>query len=173
MPNASEPNIPTSPITPAATSSYSIADDGTHLEMGEVGNFEDLTSLIKGVPSAVVTSETAGERLIALKTKFNQLQKKRESYHTQMRGTGGIGAAAGLVTGGVGLFVAAPAVLHQHNQVQKIIKAMRECIEQINGLRTSFADSPNWHMVDNSVKLSEEAFRKKELDTDELVWAKL
>ncbi len=56
--------------------------------------------------------------------------------------------------------------MHQHNRVREILAAMRECVEQINGLRESFGRSPEWLIADNSVGLDEKAFKMSELKED-------
>lgn len=158
---------------PTKKKSYSIPDDGSHISMLAVGGFGDFTSRIDPVPEAVITEETAGARLLVLKRKFNELQRKRDSYHGQMAANGGVAAASAMFTAGASLLVLGPAAVHQHRRVHEILAAMRECIEQINGLRNTFGELSTWLTIENSVSLSSEAFKKNQLSKDELVWSRL
>ncbi len=158
---------------PEKKTSYTISEDEGHIEMQCVGGFADLRSVVEPVPEAMITQETAGKRLVQLKHKFNELQKKREWYHVQIKAHGGVAAASMVLTGGASVLLHGPAAVHQRNKVKEILAAMRECIEQINGLRESFGESPGWLIVDNSVGLDEEAFKINEISKDELLWGKL
>ncbi len=64
-----------------------------------VGRFADHSSVVEPVSEAVITQETAGKRLVQLKHKFNELQKKHAQYHVQMKTNGGVAAATAMFAG--------------------------------------------------------------------------
>lgn len=133
---------------------------GTQLYQAEAGNFKDLIGRITGVPAANVTGENAPQRLVALKRKVNELQKKRESYHTRQVGNGTVGVAAAVFTGGGSLLLQGPAAIHQRNRLKQLVRAIRDCIEQINILRSSFGHLSQWTTVENQEKLNSKVFTK-------------
>lgn len=130
------------------------------LQMFAAGGFSDIGSKIEPVPAATVTAANAGSRLTDLKRKFNELQRKRSSYHTRQAANGGVAAASALFTFGTSLLVQGPLGVHNRNRLQQIIRAMRECIEQINALRKAFSHTPGWQNSEKVVQCDPKAFSK-------------
>lgn len=129
--------------------------------MSAAGAFHDLKTKVEPVPEQAVDATNAATRLLNLKRKFNELQKKRASYHTRQAANGGVAAASVLFTAGTSLLVQGPAAIHQRNRLQQIVKAMRECISQINMLRAKFSDKvADWDAQEKMVELDEKAFSK-------------
>lgn len=171
-PSAPPADLPPPPSTPqyvanATTSSMpssaapSGANSGFEVAMSEAGAFADLKTKVEPIPAASVTAANAATRLLNLKRKFNELQKKRASYHARQAANGGVAAASALFTAGTSLLLQGPAAIHQRNRLQQIVKAMRECIAQINTLRTKFREAvPDWDAQEALVPLDEAAFSK-------------
>ncbi len=128
--------------------------------MPEAGAFADMGSKILPVPAATVNAANASGRLVDLKRKFNELQRKRESYHNRQAANGGVAVASALLTVGTSLLFQGPAAIHQRNRLQQIVRAMRECVEQINALRKAFGRTPGWQNSERVVQCDRNAFTK-------------
>lgn len=146
------------PHPPAHTPATHSFNRSCTLPMTAAGGFSDLASRIDPVPAATVNAASARMRLTQLKNKFNQLQRKRASYHGRQAANGGVAVASALFTAGGSLLVQGPAALHQRNRLQQIVRAMRECLEQINLLRNIFGDTAGWATVEEAVQCDPNAF---------------
>lgn len=131
------------------------------LRMDDAGAFSDLMSKVKPVSAGIVTRETAAERLVALKEKFNELQKVRAQYHKKQVMSGAATAGGALFSLGFSVIVGGASAVHQRNRLQQLIKAMRQCIEQINLLRAEYAsNTKGWDDAEKRVLLEAKAFSK-------------
>lgn len=131
---------------------------GPPMSMTAAGGFKDMTGHVKPVAAASVDASNAPERLVALKEKINELQKKRTSYHARQGVNGAPMTASAFFTSGTSLFVQVPGAIHQHRRLQQILRSIRECIVQINALRGNFDYLPGWMNAEGEVQIIEKVF---------------
>lgn len=128
--------------------------------------------MVYPVPAETVTILNASTRLLNLKRKFNELQKARARYHERQAKNGAVASATLVFTAGTSLLIQGPAAVHQRNRLQRIVKAMRECIGQIITLRIRFRNVvSDWDTQEAMVRLDEAAFSKslKHVEVDGLL----
>lgn len=114
------------------------------LHLSAVSGFRNLEwGHIDELPAISVDETTAGERLVALKKKFNQLQKRVETCHRQLDHYPGEGIDCLCCILG---YLLGNSQMHDKWWIQNLIKELtaelKKCIEQINALRAAYSDQP-------------------------------
>lgn len=139
------------------------------LQMVAAGGFKDLSSRVQELPAARVQGiDEALTRVLALKEKVNELQKKRVHYHGHISANAGVAAASAIFTAGTSLIVQGAGGLHQYNRLRQIVRSMKECLDQINQLRAEFDAAPGWEVLEGQVRIVEKVFSGSGIDRKHL-----
>lgn len=131
------------------------------IKLAAVNDFKDrfiFGNDLEGLPAVMVDASSAPVRLMALKTKFNELQEKRRSYHKRQGANVGVTVAA---LGVIGLISGGASAVRQKNRIDDVLEDMKVCLEQINTLRRAFGHIDGWADAEKQCLLDRSAFGDK------------
>lgn len=163
LPNAGVPQqqLVQQPITPEMMAEL----NRRALQMVACGAFKDLSSRVQEMPAARIQGiDEALTRVLALKEKINELQKKRVHYHGHLSANAGVAAASAIFTAGTSLIFQGAGGLHQYNRLRQIVRAMKDCLDQVNQLRAEFDTAPGWEVLEGQVRIVEKVFGGSGID---------
>lgn len=121
------------------------------------GFYKDLLKKIRPVPAEkVTTSHQAAKRLLSLKKKVNELQKRRQHYWKRQA----VRSCALVASAGSGIIVTSFVAVYQHRRLTELKQAIADLIGQINELRRLFAteEDPEWARIENKVRVDRKIF---------------
>lgn len=137
----------------------------TALELDAIGEIRELSTVkVNAVPAVRITMLfQAGERLLELKLKINEIHLWREDARQKAENQNGASVAYAMITVGFSNMMTKTYKDHQKSVVHKCKVAILECIQQINEIRNKFTNvakkaGVNWSEIEELEQIHLSAF---------------